>query len=229
MRSAVGIARQALDDEGGRAGKVALSLGAYGACMVPSQEYGGRYDAAHRSQAQLREWHLRRLRVFQREEACWGSVDFVAFETLPVLQEVGAVREVMGDVSLPLDDGRAESGPAVEKEFWISCVFPGEGNCLPDGSSVDDVVAAMLGSKEGARRPMGVGINCTRITKIESLVLEFENSIQGMVGRGELGEEEWPALVMYPDGTKGEVYNTVSKEWEVVGNGDGEAWADSVS
>lgn len=215
MREAVTIARGCF--EGRKGGKVVLGLGAYGATMSPGQEYSGRYDDARDGVEGLREWHLRRMGAFmpgfgdeekeKEREFCWESVDFVAFETLPRVDEVVAVREVMENVN-GLLAGR-------EKGFWISCVFPGEGNVLPDGSSVGQVVHAMLGEGKGAR-PMGVGINCTRVGKVEGLVVEFEREIGEMIERGEM-EGEWPSLVLYPDGTRGEVYNTTTKEWVKTG------------
>jgi homocysteine S-methyltransferase len=33
-----------------------------------------------------------------------------------------------------------------------------------------------------------------------------------MIEAGDL--ENWPALVLYPDGTKGEAYNTSTRRWE---------------
>lgn len=213
MRSAVSLARQAFQsaDKGGnrdgKKAKVALSLGAYGATMVPSQEYSGKYDAEHVTVQQLAAWHRKRIGVFfEGEEGgnCWGEVDFVAFETVPRIEEVWAVREVMSDVNLVV-------GREGKRGFWISCVFPRQGNLLPDGSSVQDVVKAMLG-REGGAVPMGIGINCTKIGKVEGLVLDFEGAIEEIVGSGEVAE--WPSLAIYPDGTNGEVYNTVTKEWE---------------
>jgi homocysteine S-methyltransferase len=202
MRDGVSIARASfkVTEREGR-GKVALSLGAYGATMIPGAEYSGAYDNEHRSVEQLKEWHLTRLRVFGPEEEnekreCWENVDFVAFETLPRIEEVRAVREVMS--SLP--NGK-------ERGFWISCVFPGEGNKLPDGSSVREVVGAMIGGE--GKRPLGIGINCTKVGKVEGLVMEFEDAVR------EVGGERL-ALVLYPDGTRGEVYNTTTKEWEKV-------------
>ncbi|TAQ88413.1 hypothetical protein B7494_g3288, partial [Chlorociboria aeruginascens] len=209
LRSAIPIARAAVSG-----GRVALSLGAYGAVMVPSQEYSGRYDKAHSSREQLRSWHLERLQVFCGEETCWADIDFVAFETLPLVEEVWAVRGAMAGV---------EEG-AKQKGFWISCVFPGEGNVLPDGSGVRDVVRAMLGEKEGLRRPMGVGVNCTRVGKVEALVEEMECAV-GELLEGEGENPEWPALVLYPDGTNGEIYNTETKLWEVKeGMGSKKSW-----
>jgi len=201
MRSAVTITA----DAGKGKGKVALSLGAYGATMVPSQEYSGAYDENHMTVSQLRDWHLRRLGVFlpgkDGVKSVWGQVSFVAFETLPRIEEMLAVREAMGNAQL--GDGK--------KPFWISCVFPGEGNVLPDGSTVREAVKAMLEKREDVEVPMGIGINCTRVGKVESLIEEFEEAVGELVSKG---QAEWPALVVYPDGTMGEVYNTSTKVWE---------------
>ncbi|TVY15914.1 Homocysteine S-methyltransferase 2 [Lachnellula arida] len=192
-------------------GKVALSLGAYGATMVPGAEYSGVYDEGCRSAVQLEAWHSERIGAFgclygggsgggekeDEKRECWDMVDFVAFETIPRLEEVVAVRAVMDK----LPEG-------MERDYWISCVFPGERNRLPDGSTVREVVRAMLGGE--ARRPRGIGVNCTRVGKVEGLVREFEDAVC------ELGLSGEVALVLYPDGTRGEVYNTSTKEWEKI-------------
>ncbi|KAF8848139.1 Homocysteine S-methyltransferase [Acephala macrosclerotiorum] len=219
MRDAVRVGRESFgkDEIGGKRGKVALSLGAYGAVMIPSQEYSGNYDEAHSSIAQLREWHLNRLSVFlpssERDEKkeCWDHVDLVAFETLPRLDEILAAREVvfLAYQHLP---------PSLQKPFWISCVFPGESNLLPDGSSIPEIVKAMLGKRETSMRPMGIGINCTKVNKVEGLVREFEDAVREL---GEDGDGEGVSLVIYPDGTmRGEVYDTVTKEWVINGEGN---------
>jgi homocysteine S-methyltransferase len=200
MRGGVQIAKKA--SQGRENGKVALSMGAYGATMIPGAEYSGDYDAAHSSVAQLADWHHERLSAFYgsspEKSVCWDDVEYVAFETLPRIEEVKAVRQVM------------ESIPEKEmKGYWISCVFPGEGNKLPDGSTIPTVVDAMLGGEE--RKPMGIGLNCTRVGKVEGLVLEFEDAVEALGFAGKV------ALVFYPDGTQGEVYNTSTKEWEKVG------------
>ncbi|PQE12569.1 homocysteine S-methyltransferase protein [Rutstroemia sp. NJR-2017a BBW] len=110
-----------------------------------------------------------------------------------------------------------------EKRFWISCVFPGlEGDerwRLSDGSTIPQVVDAMLGRREGEAVPWGIGLNCTKVEKVENLVLEFEKEVKKLLDSGEIAE--WPALVIYPDGTaRGEVYNTTTKVWEVKERGD---------
>ncbi|CAG8976174.1 hypothetical protein HYALB_00010432 [Hymenoscyphus albidus] len=235
MRGGVRIARECFvgrdkerDGEKG-SGNVALSLGAYGATTIPGTEYSGLYDDLHTTVSQLAGWHFERLSVYfpsttdsekdveeeedeqvgKEKEECWENVNWIAFETLPTRNEILAVRRVMD--SLPV---------IPQKPFWISCVFPGEENILPDDSSCFQVVEAMLGTsskagekEERGRVPDGIGINCTKVSKLESLVLEFEDATREVLGRE--GREEWPILVVYPDGTKGEAYNTTTKMWEM--------------
>ena len=209
MRSAVDIARSSFKrkhDEP-KAGKVALSLGAYGAVMVPSQEYSGKYDDGHATVQQLRDWHKKRLEIFSGSEETWRNLDIVAFETLPLLAEIEAVRQTMW-MAQDKHVNHSQSKP-----FWISCVFPGDGLCLPAGSSVEKVVKAMLESRNNAAMPFAIGINCTRVGKVGELITQFEKAIRRMIEAKEL--DKAPALVFYPDGTKGEVYNTSTHEWEL--------------
>ena len=133
MRSAVAIARSAFRDAGRSAGLVALSLGAYGATMIPSQEYTGRYPKKLMDSKGLYDFHLDRITCFAGDAATWNSIDMVAFETLPRLAEVEAVRVVMETIN----------AKAPSKNFWISCVFSNDDE-LPDGSTIPDVVEALL-------------------------------------------------------------------------------------
>ena len=212
MRSAVPLACSAFtksDSDGAhgkvRSGRVALSLGAYGATMQPSTEYTGQYSPpAMRTVKGLREWHEERVNVFRTDARTWVDIDFVAFETLPVIEEVKAVREVMTDV---------------DKKWWVSCVFPGAEIELPDGTGAEACVEAMLGG-EGPK-PWGIGVNCTEVGKIPELVLRFEKALGKLIGKS----EGWPWLVMYPDGAKGEVYNSITQHWERKDGGSGHGTA----
>lgn len=216
MRSAVSVSRDAFGKggkEAGAKGGVALSLGPYGATMVPGQEYSGLYDEGMREVQDLQTWHRRRLQAFmiddgvddgdekREREKCWTDVDLIAFETIPLLKEVTAVRKVMASLET-----------SEVKPFWIACVFPGEANTLPDGTRIKDLVETMLLRRDGEAIPKDIGINCTKITKVEGLIKEFEGAIEDLVQRKEV--DEWPGLVLYPDGTDGEVYNTSTMTWE---------------
>lgn len=133
MRSAVAISRSAFKAAAVSSGIVALSLGAYGATMSPSQEYTGNYPTELLLASNLYKFHLERILCFA-EEKTWEDIDIVAFETLPRLSEIEAVRLVMSEL---------EVKHGMSKRFWISCVFP-DGNSLPDGSSISRVLQAML-------------------------------------------------------------------------------------
>ncbi|KAL8737508.1 MAG: hypothetical protein Q9181_001608 [Wetmoreana brouardii] len=211
MRKAVPLAKQAIASKHPNMFKstskgVALSLGAYGATMQPSTEYSGEYEPGNMRTVQgLADWHERRLRIFQDDTATWDEVDYVSFETLPVLQEVQAVRKVMSKYN-------SVDHP---KPWWISCVFPNDDLTLPDGSPVSAVAEAMLETSDsGGARPWGIGINCTDIKKLNSLILQYESSAEKVLGRDST-REQWPWLVNYPDGAQGSVYNTETKQWEI--------------
>ena len=182
-----------------RGGEVAISLGPYGATMIPSTEYSAEYDADHADAKSLFDWHLERWMLFAKSNGSLSGVSYVAFETIPRLDEIAAIRRmILGNAKIPV---------------WISAVFPGDGDKLPDGSSVEDVVRTMLSAEVAAKAPWGIGINCTKVDKLDSLVRRYEKGVQEMVDLGDvLG---WPSLVLYPDGTNGEVYNTATKTWEL--------------
>ncbi|KLU85918.1 homocysteine S-methyltransferase [Magnaporthiopsis poae ATCC 64411] len=137
-------------------------------------------------------------------------LQYVAFETLPRLDEIRAVRKAFG----------AAAGGAFPDRFWIACVFPGDDERLPDGSTVEQAVEAMLGSfgedvaaLDERSRPWGIGINCTKLHKLEGLIRRFEDAVSGLIRRGVIHEA--PTFVLYPDGTNGEVYNTTTMTWEL--------------
>ncbi|KAI4140672.1 MAG: hypothetical protein L6R39_005691 [Caloplaca ligustica] len=210
MRSAVPLAKQAFSTEEAMktntSGKVALSLGAYGATMQPSTEYSGDYQPESMQLAEgLRGWHEERLRVFKDDDTTWNAVDYISFETLPVLQEIHAVKQVMAK------HNRGEHS----KDWWISCVFPNDDLTLPDGRTAGAAVDAMLKLSDSEdQRPWAIGINCTDIKKLEKLILQYEAAVENVLGRNSPAEA-WPWLVTYPDGAQGSVYNTETGEWEL--------------
>lgn len=209
MRKAVPLARRAFADTH-RVGKVALSLGAYGATMQPSTEYSGEYMPQEMKTCDgLAQWHKQRLEIFKSDFITWAAVDYVAFETIPVLEEVRAVRKVMDQYNNGSD----------RKSWWISCVFPNDKIHLPDGTSIDDLVQVMISRSEtDHQKPWGIGINCTSVLKLEQLVLHFEAAVKTTVEKSSTETSDtthdWPWLVLYPDGAQGLVYNTLSQSWE---------------
>ncbi|ETS86172.1 hypothetical protein PFICI_04197 [Pestalotiopsis fici W106-1] len=196
MSKAVAIAEKAVRDSDS---KIALSLGPYGACMIPGQEYTGNYDDDHDSEESLYSWHLERLQLFTVVPGLIERISYIALETIPRLDEFRAAR-------------RAVQDSGIKAPFWMAGVFPGEGDTLPDGSSIVQVVEAMVDPATRGARPWGIGINCTKLHKLPSLIESFESAVKELIESGRL--ERSPAMVVYPDGTNGEVYNTTTKTWE---------------
>lgn len=181
--------------------QVALSIGPYGATMRPSQEYSGNYGPDMNDVESLRRWHQARLKSFVASVVNFRRrVAFVALETIPRVDEIKALRLAM-----------ASSSDLSSSRFWISCLFPGEDGLLPDGTPAEDAVRAMFDPEIAGPVPWAVGINCTKVWKLGSLLRQYESAIARMLAEGKI--DTWPTLVLYPDGTNGEVYNTVSKQW----------------
>ncbi len=197
MRSAVPLARSAFGSE---RGLVALSLGAYGATMIPSTEYTGKYPPEMGDCLALERWHTQRIMAFEADEKTWDEVDLVAFETLPRVDEIQALRNTMDVLSM-------------QKPFWISAVFPNDDEKLPDGSEVIDVLEAMVAQTPFKSKPtshpstpMGIGVNCTKVSKLHSLIQKFENAAASM-------QIQLPHLILYPNGANNMTYDTTTQLW----------------
>lgn len=117
---------------------------------------------------------------------------------VPRVDEIAALRDAVATVV-----------PAAP--FWISCLYPG-GRSLPDGPSPEAAVAAMLDPAVApAAVPWDIGINCTKAHHLGPLVDRYEAAVADMRRRGLV--RDWPALVLYPDGTNGQVYDTAAQRW----------------
>ncbi|KAL1845233.1 hypothetical protein VTK73DRAFT_829 [Phialemonium thermophilum] len=211
LEAAVRIAEQAAAAGPGR--RVALSLGPYGATLVPSQEYSGDYGAT--TPGELEAWHAERLGLFLAGVSGLARrVSYVACETIPRVDEIVSVRKAWEKTYERLGSG--EGIP-----LWISCLFPGLGDgavaTLPDGTSAEKAVETMLDPGLSSVVPWGIGINCTKLHKLGALVERYEAAVRRLVEGGVV--ESWPALVLYPDGTNGEVYNTTTQRWELPAGG----------
>ena len=141
----------------------------------------------------LYKFHLSRLQAYSRSTS-WNEVEWIGFETIPLLREVRAIKRAMGD-----------SGD--EKKYWIACTFP-DGRCAESTEGggrvrVDQVVRTLL-SDEG-RKPDGIGINCTNPAYIPTLINTFNTTLRSL----QSNTETW--FVLYPDGWQ--VYDPISRTW----------------
>ncbi|BEI94243.1 uncharacterized protein CcaverHIS019_0607020 [Cutaneotrichosporon cavernicola] len=231
--------------------KVALALGPYGATLSPGQEYDGLYpppygpagfdpsssatNYAPRTdecsyEAALTTFHLDRLRVYASDEATWSRITCLAFETIPVLREIRAIRRAVGALNCEMEmHGKSKSN---SKPFWISSAYPNGhiGQRDANGKTVEmrQVAEALMGELAPlaalpidtrclAAKPDGIGINCTHPTLLPALVGALSGAVTHHAQRHPL----W--LILYPDG--GATYDVVKREWTHREMGP-DVWAD---
>ncbi|CAH8841403.1 unnamed protein product [Trichobilharzia szidati] len=114
---------------------IAGSLGPYGACIADGSEYSGSY-ADKVTFEELVEFHLSRATILIQ-----SGVDFIAWETVPLLIEVSAICEVMR--RLP------------SAYCWISVSSP-DGKTTSGG----DLLVSVAQEAEKCDQVFGIGVNC---------------------------------------------------------------------
>ncbi|WWD21641.1 hypothetical protein CI109_106127 [Kwoniella shandongensis] len=175
----------------------------------------------------LAQFHLDKLRVFASDLETWKQVDWIAFETVPVLHEVKAIRRAMGVLNVELAKEYAGDDHWWEKKFWITSPFPsGQHPQLikngQDHASIQQVLSAFI-EGDGAI-PHGIGINCANPSYLPSLTEAFTSAFRATAA---LEHERRPYFVLYPDG--GQVYDTITRTWSTPPSSGGpEAWAKQV-
>ena len=188
--------------------RVVLALGPYGATTKPGSEYSGLYPGPYgfgsvldpgssnsatdledkRAEDALYEWHKGRLEAYRKSER-WGEVEWVGYETIPLIREIKAIRRAIASFSSPTpstssNTGTGDKGLGVGPKVWIGCTFPDglspqtkHGETRDGGRySVEDTVRALLEGDEG--RPEGVGINCTNPAFLPTLVQQFNDTLR---------------------------------------------------
>ncbi|MGP9499996.1 homocysteine S-methyltransferase [Halomonas sp. AOP43-D1-4] len=150
---------------------VAASVGPYGAYLADGSEYRGGYDL---DRAGLVEFHRERFELLLASGA-----DLLAAETLPSLEEALAITDLL-----------AEHPGA---QAWVTFSAK-DGEHISDGTPIEACAAALANCPGVA----AIGINCTALAHIESLVAAIKRQC------------DLPVLV-YPN--SGELYNAATKTW----------------
>jgi homocysteine S-methyltransferase len=143
LRLSVALARGARDAVR-PAGLVAASVGPYAVVLANGAEYTGDYGGV--SAERLAAVHRPRVAALLEE-----APDVLAFETIPSIDEVAAVVELLGEF-----DG---------VESWITFCCR-DGRRLSDGTPVEEAVRMASGSG----RFVALGVNCTPPQHIDSLL-----------------------------------------------------------
>jgi len=141
---AVALARTAAAEFPQRRVVVAASLGPYGAALHNGAEYHGNYTCAF---PDLVQFHRERIDVLAAGQP---APDFLAFETLPSLEEALAIGEALA--------------PWPDLAAWF-CFTCRDGKHTAHGELLSDCAAAV------ARFPqtIAIGLNCTRPALVSSL------------------------------------------------------------
>nr|XP_018265308.1 uncharacterized protein I303_01671 [Kwoniella dejecticola CBS 10117]OBR87466.1 hypothetical protein I303_01671 [Kwoniella dejecticola CBS 10117] len=258
---------------------VVFSCGPYGSTLRPGAEYSGLYpppygpsssgssevgsdkamnnfESSVEGQSQeeeairlLTKFHLDKLLTVALVEETWRKIEWIAFETIPLLYEIKAIRLAMGELydllrrhywkAETLEDGW------YKKKFWITCPFPNSQfpQMGPNGYHVeiDELMDTLISPTmhcqgqgqvgEAVTKPIpmpipnGIGINCTNPSYLSSLSKEFTNALKGQLQR-QREREQRPkvSFVCYPDG--GQVYDVHTRSWSTpLGGSDPDEWA----
>ncbi|RUR34146.1 homocysteine S-methyltransferase [Vreelandella nanhaiensis] len=150
---------------------VAASVGPYGAYLADGSEYRGGYDL---DRAGLVTFHRERFELLLA-----AGADILAVETLPSLEEALAIADLL-----------AEHPGA---QAWITFSAK-DGEHISDGTPIEACAAALAHCPGVA----AIGINCTALAHIESLIRAIKRQC------------DLPVLV-YPN--SGEQYDPVTKTW----------------
>ncbi|ORX45527.1 Homocysteine S-methyltransferase [Hesseltinella vesiculosa] len=163
---------------------VALSVGCYGAYLAGGQEYTGDYGNA--TVDDLVCFHQHRLDILLQE----SGIDFILFETVPSRLEAEAISKLVHRYRKDKDG----QFPPVCVSF--SCQSEDR---ISDGTPLLEALEVLQSS--GADGFEAVGVNCTKMTYIPSLVslLVNWNKARGL------------ATLVYPDG--GQVWNAEARGW----------------
>jgi homocysteine S-methyltransferase len=134
LRRSVKLAKTARD-EASVVGRVAASVGPYGAALADGSEYRGRYGL---SVAQLEAWHRPRLEVLAD-----AGADVLALETIPDVDEAEALVNLVRSLGVPawlsytIDGMRTRAGQSLADAFAVAAAVPeivavGVNCCAPD-------------------------------------------------------------------------------------------------
>lgn len=186
---------------------VVASTGPYGAAMADGSEYTGAYPPQVTPQA-LKEFH------HKKAVALWRCCpDGLAVETIPNLQEVGAVCQVLQELKQQQDS--SSTGCCC----WISLACR-NGTELNDGNALQDALNVIRSMDPNHQYIAAVGVNCCDSVYIASLAKilarhAIQDSGVGLPPRG---------IVLYPN--SGESWDAAKEEWKDGTGADDSQFAD---
>jgi homocysteine S-methyltransferase len=189
---------------------VVASTGPYGAAMADGSEYTGAYPP-HVTQQALKDFHQQKAKVL------WDChSDGLAVETIPNLQEVGVVCQVLKELQQEQEQkhqsqqGIASSGSGRRVCCcWISLACR-NGTEMNDGNLLQDALHVIQSMDPHHQYIAAIGVNCCDSAHIPSLVNIIAHHVvhnsspqTGLSPRG---------IVLYPN--SGESWNASKNKWD---------------
>ena len=141
---------------------VVASTGPYGAAMADGSEYTGRYPAEV-TRDKLKEFHRRKASTILSNHP-----DGIAIETIPSLQEVGVVCEVMKDLLQQQNQQEDNDSPQMCC-CWISLACK-NGRELNDGHTVQEALDLIQLYDPDCEWISAIGVNCCDSAYVPNLV-----------------------------------------------------------
>jgi homocysteine S-methyltransferase len=196
---------------------VVASTGPYGAAMADGSEYTGRYPPSVTVRT-LRDFHRKKARTLLQTKP-----DGLAVETIPNLDEVGVVCQVLKDLLQEQEEKEGSGGtssPSPPIACWISFACR-NGYELNDGHTVKEALEVVRSHDPDGRWISAVGVNCCDSAHIQSLVKILTEDIahsrkgggDGHDGDGETNTHSGRrGIILYPN--SGEAWDAAHEEWK---------------
>ncbi|UYO32327.1 homocysteine S-methyltransferase [Bacillus halotolerans] len=166
---------------------VAASVGPYGAYLADGSEYRGNYGI---SEDELAEFHRPRMKALID-----AGADVLACETIPCLTEAKAIVRLLKEFP--------------ETYAWFSFSAK-DGQRISDGTSAAECASWLDQHSQAA----AVGINCTPLQHIPSLIAELKkNTSKPIIVYPNSGEQYDPDTKTWSGAACGEPYGQSARIW----------------
>ena len=170
--------------------KVAASIGPYGASLADGSEYRGNYGISNTA---MREFHYKRLEILLASQP-----DLLAIETMPDMQEVEVILDLIEDIGNGIS-------------YWVSYSCKA-GSMTNAGQSFYDAVE-LVDQRRGA---VAVGANCTAPELISELLGSAKSELPFVVYPN--SGRNWDATAKQWIGSTTSTLNpTAVREWIALG------------
>jgi len=166
---------------------LAASIGPYGAFLADGSEYRGDYRI---SDNELRQFHAEKIHILEST-----NVDFLAFETIPSLQEIQILSELISQS---------------KKQCWISFSCR-DSEFLNDGSKIIDALKIC----SSTNNLFALGVNCTAPKYISSIVKKIRPLVQAkkIIIYPNSGEIYLPESKSWKGISDPDIFQKMASEW----------------